>query len=150
MWMIMAEVLSVVGCGIAFLALLETSRNAREIADACIKAYVRKLAQTKRNIAQAVGEEQAETGQEAEPTGEPPKDEWLKLVEAAKLLHVDKGTVSRWADEGKIQDNGQKRKARRVSKISVLLLKDKREREDSLKDAAEVLQDEASKIPDRY
>lgn len=125
MWMIMAEVLSVVGCGVAILALLETSRNARAIADECIR-YANRVDK------------------------EPRKDEWLKLVEAAKLLHVDKGTVSRWADEGKIQDNGQKGKTRRVSKISVLLLKDKREREDSLKDAAEVLQDEASKIPDRH
>lgn len=31
MWTIISQVLGVVGCGVAILALLETSRNAREI-----------------------------------------------------------------------------------------------------------------------
>jgi excisionase family DNA binding protein len=76
--------------------------------------------------------------------------EWMTITQASRLLGVNKGTVSRWADEGKIQDNKQKGKKRKVSKISVLLMKDKREHEDTLKDAAEVLQDRASKIPNRY
>jgi excisionase family DNA binding protein len=81
---------------------------------------------------------------------EPQEDELIMLTGAAKLLGVDRGTVSRWADEGKIKDNKQKGRRRRVSKISVLLLKDKREREDLRRDAAEDLQDIASKIPDRH
>jgi excisionase family DNA binding protein len=92
----------------------------------------------------------AEKRRESEPVKEPQEDELITLTGVAKLLGVDKGTVSRWADEGKIQDNKQKGRRRRVSRISVLLLKDKREREDLLRDAAEDLQDRASKIPDRH
>jgi len=78
------------------------------------------------------------------------EDEWIRITDAAKILGVAKGTISRWANKGKIRDNGKKERERRVSKLSVLSLKHKREREDVLKDAAEDLQDRASKIPDRH
>lgn len=84
------------------------------------------------------------------PAMESVEDEWIRITDAAKIFGVTKGTISRWANKGKIRDNGKKEKERRVSKLSVLSLKHKREREDVLKDAAEDLQDRASKIPDRH
>jgi len=79
-----------------------------------------------------------------------PKDQWIKVTEAARLLKVDKGTISRWADEDNIKDNEKKGKKRRVLKSSVLLMKHKRESENQLKDAADVLRDMGNKIPDRH
>lgn len=89
----------------------------------------------------------AQTEQEANALT---KDEMITITEAAKLLGVNAGTVSRWTTDGIIKDNGEAKRKRRLSKISVLLLKDKREREDRLKDAADVLQDMEHKIPDRH
>jgi excisionase family DNA binding protein len=84
------------------------------------------------------------------PDDKPAEDKWITITEAGKLLGVDKGTVSRWADTGRITDNKKKGRGRKVSKATVLLLKEEREHEDRLKDAADVLQDEAGKIPDRH
>ena len=41
-------------------------------------------------------------------TKDNPNDEWLRVTEVAELLVVDKGTVSRWVDEGRIKGNGKK------------------------------------------
>lgn len=84
------------------------------------------------------------------PTKKPTKEGWITITEAAKILGVNKGNASRWANEDKIKDNGKRGRERRISKVSVLLLKDKREREDLVKDAADILRDRASKIPDRH
>jgi hypothetical protein len=89
----------------------------------------------------------AETGQDIKTVEE---DEMITITEAAKLLGVDKGVASRWATDGVIKDNGETKRKRRVSKVSVLLLKDKRESEDRLKNAADVLQDMERKIPNRH
>lgn len=89
----------------------------------------------------------AQTEQEANALT---KDEMITITEAAKLLGVNAGMVSRWTTDGIIKNNGEAKRKRRLSKISVLLLKDKREREDRLKDAADVLQDMEHKIPDRH
>lgn len=78
------------------------------------------------------------------------KDKWLKVTEAAELLCVHRGVISRWVDKDKIKNNRKTGKARRVLKSSVLLMKHKREHEDLLKDAAEELQDRTSKILDRH
>jgi len=77
-------------------------------------------------------------------------DEWWQLSQAASSLSVSRGTVTRWADEGKIEDNGERGRKRKVLTSSVLRLKYKREHEDVLKDAADDLQDRANKIPDRH
>ena len=84
------------------------------------------------------------------PAKKPTKEDWITVTETAKILSVDKGTISRWADVGIIKDNGKKGRGRKINKVSVLLLKDKRETEDLVKDAADVLRDRASKIPDRH
>ena len=72
------------------------------------------------------------------------------MKEAAKLLGVCTGTVSRWADKGKLRDNKKKGKGRQVTKSSVLLLKQNREDQDRRKDGEEVLQDIANRIPDMH
>ena len=77
-------------------------------------------------------------------------DDLLTLREAAKILNVHPGTVSRWADDGKIKDNGKKRRDRRVLKSSVLLMKERLENEDRRSDAEDLLRDTAKQIPDRH
>lgn len=84
------------------------------------------------------------------PSMESVKDKWIRITDAAIILGVAKGTISRWADDGIILDNGKKKRERRVSKLSVLSLKHKREHEDVIKDATDYLQDRASKISDRH
>jgi excisionase family DNA binding protein len=49
------------------------------------------------------------------------KTEWITYQEAAKLLFVDKSTVSRWVQRGILESNGKKGRRRRVSKGSVLI-----------------------------
>jgi predicted XRE-type DNA-binding protein len=57
-------------------------------------------------------------------------DEMITQDEAARLLEVDKGTVTRYANSGKLKDNDKKGRGRRYSKASVLFLADrKREKE---------------------
>lgn len=71
------------------------------------------------------------------------RDEFITFKEAALLLGVSKGTVSRWVKETKIKDNGKIGHERRVSKSAVLILKNEREQQDLVKDAAELHRDAA-------
>jgi hypothetical protein len=50
-------------------------------------------------------------------------DEWITFAQATEILAVSKPTLTRWADDGKIQSNGQKGRLRKLNKISVLLQK---------------------------
>ena len=77
-------------------------------------------------------------------------DCWITITEAADLLAANRGVISRWASKGKIKDNGKKKRERRVLKSSVLLMKDKIESEDRLRDSAEILRDMANEIPDEH
>jgi len=77
-------------------------------------------------------------------------DRWITITKAAEMLGKNAGTVSRWVDEEKIKNNGKKKRERRVLKSSVLLMKDKIESEDQLRDSAEILRDMANEIPDEH
>jgi excisionase family DNA binding protein len=50
-------------------------------------------------------------------------DDWITFAQAAEILAVSKPTLTRWADDGKIQSNGQKGRLRKLNKVSVLLQK---------------------------
>jgi hypothetical protein len=76
-----------------------------------------------------------------------PGDELISLTEAGELLGVDKGTISRYANDGKIIDNGERDRKRRVWKASVLLLKQKKE-DGGYLHAARELRKDAGTIPD--
>jgi len=68
-------------------------------------------------------------------------DKWLKVKDAANLLAVNRGVISRWANEGRITGNGKTGKLRRVLKSSVLLLKQDREDAELLEDAKDLHKD---------
>ncbi|MFX1562891.1 MAG: pentapeptide repeat-containing protein [Promethearchaeota archaeon] len=68
-------------------------------------------------------------------------DSWITITEAADLLAVNPGVISRWADEGRIKDNGKNRRDRRVLKTSVLLIKQNKEDAELLKDAKDLRKD---------
>jgi len=70
-----------------------------------------------------------------------PKDEWITFADAANLLGVCKGTVSRWANQGRLKDNKMNGQKRKVSKIGVLFLKQQREDMDLVKDSKELRAD---------
>jgi hypothetical protein len=57
--------------------------------------------------------------------GPPIKDEELTNEQAAELLGVERGTISKFAKIGLLKDNGKSGQNRRVLKSSVLLLRDK-------------------------
>lgn len=87
---------------------------------------------------------------EAEQPAEPERgDEWIKVSEAAEILSVNTGTVTRWANKGRIKDNEKKGRKRRVLKSSVLFLKQSREDSEVLKDAKELRKDTRT-IPDQH
>lgn len=69
------------------------------------------------------------------------KDEWVSVTEAARIIGVDKGTVSRWANERLIADNVETGRNRRIRLTSVLLLKYMREQNARQKDVDDILQD---------
>ena len=71
------------------------------------------------------------------------KTEWVTFAKAAGLLGVSKGTVSRWAGQGRLTDNGKRGQGRKLSKASVLILKANREQEDMVGYAADIQQDAA-------
>ena len=56
------------------------------------------------------------------------EDEWIKLTEAARLVGVDKGTISRWASENLIEDNAEIGRKRKILLSSILLIKYIREK----------------------
>ena len=137
-------------------AVIETTeqiskREALALVEACYQQKIKQMAgeikelkQDKRSLLQVISQKVLL------PAMESVEDEWIRITDAARIVGVAKGMISRWADKGKICDNGKKKKERRVSKLSVLSLKHKREHEEVLMDAAEDLQDRASKIPDRH
>jgi hypothetical protein len=90
-----------------------------------------------------------EKEQERIPQTQVPGDKLITLTEAATLLGVNKGTLSRYADAGTILDNGQEVKERQVWKSSVLLLKQRREDEELLQDAKDLRIDSKS-LPNRH
>ena len=68
---------------------------------------------------------------------------YITFAEAASLLAVSKGTVSRWAGQGRLTDNGKRGQGRKLSKASVLILKAKREQKDMVGYAADIQRDAA-------
>jgi len=92
---------------------------------------------------------EAEREQRRLPQTQVPGDELISLTQAGELLSVNKGTVGRLADAGKILDNGQEGQNRQVWKSSVLLLKQQREDEELRNDARELRKDSAG-LPDRH
>jgi hypothetical protein len=91
----------------------------------------------------------AGTEQKIEPAEEPQREEimseskdgWIKLTAAAEILAVNRGTVSRWATEGKIKDNKETGKQKRVLLSSVLLIKHEQENKELLEDAKDLRKD---------
>ena len=66
---------------------------------------------------------------------------WITVSEAARLLKKSRGTISHWADIGKVRDNGKKKYQRRILKADVLLIKQEIEDNDAKKDADEERRD---------
>jgi len=83
----------------------------------------------------------------AELLGFKTKDNWIRVTEAARIIKVDKGTVTRWANEHLIEDNVETGRNRRLRLSSVLLLKYMREQNTRQKDVEDVLRDTENKIP---
>lgn len=82
-------------------------------------------------------------------TGPDPEDTFITVQQASKILNVDKGTISRLATEGKIKHNGETGNKRRISKLSILLLKDDREVELLMKDVDDLRKD-IGRIPKKH
>lgn len=77
------------------------------------------------------------------------EDEWITISEAAEIMGKHTGTVSKYAKAGKIKSNGEERKKKRVSKISVLILEAKIKREAAERDRRELSTD-ARRTPERH
>ncbi len=77
----------------------------------------------------------------------PPSDDeqWVRITEAAKMIGKHRGTISHWAETGKIRDNGKKGHLRRVLKTDILLVKQTTEEADSQRDWQD-LQDDSRRI----
>ena len=73
------------------------------------------------------------------------EEQWVTVTEAGKLLGKNRGTISHWAKNGKITDNGKKGHLRRVLKTDILLIKQTTEEEDSRRDLQD-LQDDSRRI----
>jgi hypothetical protein len=69
------------------------------------------------------------------------EDLWMTFTQASEIIGVTKGTISKWAAEGRFKDNGHKGQKRRLLKASVLLVKHEREDQDLKKDAADLRRD---------
>lgn len=69
--------------------------------------------------------------------------QWLTFAEAAAVLGVAKSTVSKWAAQNLIKDNGLKGQKRRLQYYSVLLLKHAREEKDLKRDVLDLRLDAA-------
>jgi len=82
-------------------------------------------------------------------TGPDPQDEFITVLQASILLDADKGTISRLATDDKIKHNGETGAKRRISKLSILLLKDERENEQIKRDFDEY-RDDIKKVPDKH
>lgn len=68
-------------------------------------------------------------------------DAWITFSKAAELLGVTKATVSKWARQRRFADNGLSGQRRRVSRSSVLLVKQQMEEDVLLQDVEELRQD---------
>jgi excisionase family DNA binding protein len=68
-------------------------------------------------------------------------DCYITFAQAAELLAVGKGTVSKWAAAGRMTDNGLKGQKRKLLKSSVLLVKQEMEDEEIKKDVKELRKD---------
>jgi hypothetical protein len=68
--------------------------------------------------------------------------EWISFAEAAKLAGgVNKSTLTRWANEQKIQCNGKTGHDRKLNKISVILYKQAVDEKNQKKDDQDVAED---------
>lgn len=65
-------------------------------------------------------------------------DKWLTFAKAAELLAIGKGTVSKWAKQNRFVDNGLKGQRRRLSKLSVLMVKQEIEDKDIQNDVKDL------------
>jgi len=68
-------------------------------------------------------------------------EQWLTFAKTAELLAVGKGTVSKWARLNRFIDNGLKGQRRRLSKLSVLMVKQEIEDKETLKDVKDIRMD---------
>jgi hypothetical protein len=102
---------------------------------------------------QGLGTEQIDGGV-AESAG--PKDtggidagQWLTLVYAAQIATVDRATIGRLANMGKVVDNGRKGKQRRVLKDSLLQWMGKQVEQQRQRAFADYERD-LKRIPEQY
>ncbi len=70
-----------------------------------------------------------------------PDEGWITVTAAAGLLKKSLGTISTWANIGKVRDNGKKKYQRRILKTDILLIKQEIEDNDVKKDADEERRD---------
>jgi hypothetical protein len=84
-----------------------------------------------------------------EPKEENREDEWITIKEAALLIGKSEGTISRLANEGVIKNNGQSRRERKVSRVSVLLYQSKRDAQNKRNDYDDYQRD-IRNIPDQH
>ena len=97
------------------------------------------LKQWKRAIKYILGNERSGVGAKI-------KDKFIIYSKVSLLLNISKPTITRWANNGKLKDNGKKGHGRLISKQSVLDIKHKIETKDREKDLDEY-QAEENKIP---
>jgi hypothetical protein len=69
------------------------------------------------------------------------KTEWVTVTEAAGILGVTKGTVSKWAQKGRFADNGLTGPKKMLSKVSVLLVKQELEEKELRQDILDLRED---------
>lgn len=74
----------------------------------------------------------AETGRENKDSKKP-QAEWVKVGEAARIADVSPGTITHWANEDKVTDNGKKNRMRRIEKTSLLVHMQKRREKERTK-----------------
>jgi len=68
-------------------------------------------------------------------------DQWVTFSKAAEILSVNKGTVSKWAKQNRFVDNGLNGQRRRLSTLSVLVVKQSLEERDIQKDIKDLRMD---------
>lgn len=71
----------------------------------------------------------------------PEADRWITVTEAAEMLEVSKSTISKWTKEGRITHNAMGGHRRRLSRLSILLLKQEREDEYLVRDVKDLKED---------
>ena len=89
------------------------------------------------------------SGGTSENTQETPvkdsKTEWITYKKAAGLLGIKKSAVSKWTQKGRLTDNGKKGRKKRLSKTSVLLVKQEID-DEYIENYADALQMDTGKI----